>query len=339
MKALFLAGGKGLRLQPLTDNIPKPMLSIMNKPLLERTLVNLKKSGITEIIISSCYRSEYIEDYFGDGERFGIKIQYIVEETPLGTGGAIKKAEAQFKDTFFVFNSDILSDIDLQKMLDNHKNKHAIASIAVTEVKDPSAYGVIDCDTDGYAVSFIEKPGQWQLSSNSINAGIYIFEPEIFNEIHINSLVSIERDVFPKLLEKGHKIAVYKDGSYWIDIGTLEKYIQVHEDIMDMKCKTIDCNFSGNNINLGENVRIHPNSKVLGPVYIGNNVEICENAIVSHSVIGNNVIIGSKSRVIRSILWDDINIISEVRLINSVVMSNCIINKNLNYLNAVYTHA
>lgn len=338
MKALFLAGGKGIRLQPLTDMVPKPMVPIMNKPLLERTMVNLKKNGITEIVISCCYQPQYIEEYFGNGEQFGLKIQYIVEDIPLGTGGAIKKAEAQFEDTFIVFNSDILSDIDIPKMLDCHKNSHATATIAVTEVSNPSAYGVVDYDMDGYAVSFVEKPVQEQISLNFINAGIYIFEPEIFKEIPINSIVSVERKVFPELLAEGHKIAVYKDDSYWMDIGTLEKYIQVHKDIMDRKCKMVDCNFSSSNISLGKNVKIHADSKIIGPAYIGDNVEICAKAIVSHSVIGNNVSIGSGSRVVGSVLWNDIDISSEVRLINTIVTSNCVINRNLNYLNTVYSH-
>ncbi|MHB8061153.1 MAG: sugar phosphate nucleotidyltransferase [Ruminiclostridium sp.] len=338
MKALFLAGGKGTRLQPLTDKVPKPMVPIMNKPLLERTMMHLKKSGITEIVISSCYQPQFIEDYFGDGERFGLKIQYIVEDTPLGTGGAIKKAAAEFTDTFIVFNSDILSDLDINKIIAYHKNSHALATIAVKEVEDPSAYGVIDTDANGYAVSFVEKPMKGQISSNSINAGIYIFEPEIFKEIPINKVVSVERDVFPKLLEKGYKIAVYKDDSYWIDIGTLEKYIQVHKDIMDRKCKLVDCKFSRSDIRLGKNVKIHPEAKIFGPVYIGDNVEIGAKAVISHSVIGDNVSIGMGSRLIGSIIWNDAAISTDVRLINTIVTSNCFIDRSLNFLNTVYSH-
>lgn len=337
MKALFLAGGKGIRLQPLTDKVPKPMVPIMNKPLLERTMVHLKKSGISEIVISSCYQPQYIEEYFGNGEQFGLKIQYIVEDIPLGTGGAIKKAGARFKDTFIVFNSDILSDIDIRKLMDYHKNSHALATIAVTEVEDPSAYGVIECDVDGYAVSFVEKPVQEQIFSNFINAGIYIFEPEILKEIPIDSVVSVEREIFPKLLVEGHKIAVYKDDGYWMDIGTLEKYMQVHKDIMDRKCKLVNCSFNGSNIRLGKNVIIHPDSKIIGPAYIGDNVEICAKAIISHSVIGNNVSIGSGSRVIGSILWNKVIISSEVRLMNTIVTSNCSIKRSLSFLNTVYS--
>ena len=338
MKALFLAGGKGVRLQPLTDKLPKPMVPIMNKPLLERTMVNLKRSGITEIVISSCYKSRYIEDYFGNGEQLGLKIQYIVEDLPLGTGGAIKNTELQFNETFIVFNSDILSDINIMNMIEFHKDKGAIASIAVTEVSDPSMYGVIEYDTNGYAVSFIEKPKPEQILSNFINAGIYIFEPEILKEIPENKVVSIERDIFPMLLEKNLKLAIYKDNSYWMDIGTHEKYIQAHKDILNRKCNLVDCYPSKANIRLGKNVTIHPEAKIIGPAYIGDNVEIGSNACISHSVIGNNTIIGSNSRIIGSILWNKIKICSNSRIINTIVTSNCTIKKDSNYLNTVYSH-
>jgi len=335
MKALFLAGGKGTRLQPLTNGIPKPMVPILNKPLLERTMLHLKKSGISEMVISSCYQPKKIKDYFGDGERFELKIRYIVEDLPLGTGGAIKNTEDLFDDTFIVFNSDILCDIDIQKIMDYHKKSHALATIAVTEVEDPSAYGVIESNKRGYAVSFIEKPEAGSITSHFINAGIYIFEPEIFNEISLDGPVSVERVTFPKLLENGQKIAVYKDHSYWIDIGTLEKYKQVHKDILDGKCKMVDCNTSASGINLGRNVKIHPDSKIAAPVYIGDNVVIGAKAIISNSVIGNNVSIGVASRIIDSVIWDGVNISSDVRLMNTIITSNCDIKKNLNYLNAV----
>lgn len=338
MKALFLAGGRGIRLQPLTDKVPKPMVPIMNRPLLERTMVRLKKSGISEIVISSCYQAQYIEKYFGNGEEFGLKIQYIVEDIPLGTGGAIKKAEAQFKDSFIIFNSDILSDIDICKMTDYHRKSRALATIAVTEVQDPSAYGVIKYDGDGYAVSFIEKPKPEQIFSNFINAGIYIFEPEVLKKIPANKVVSVERDVFPELLVKGHKIAVYRDDSYWIDIGTIEKYIQVHQDIMDKKSSMVDCSFDNNGIHLGRNAIIHPDCTITGPVYIGDNVRVCAKAVISNSVIGNNVTVGIGSRIDRSILWNDINVGGNVRLINNVVTSNCQIIRNHNYLNRDYSH-
>ncbi|MEN8907060.1 MAG: NDP-sugar synthase [Clostridiales bacterium] len=338
MKALFLAGGMGLRLQPLTNKLPKPMVPIMNKPLLERTFIHLKKIGITEIVISSCYQPDYLKNYFGNGEKFGLKIQYIVEEIPLGTGGAIRKAASQFEKTFVVFNSDILSDMDLKKMIYHHKENAAQASIAVTEVSNPSEYGVIEYNNEGQVVSFIEKPKPGQNSSNFINAGIYIFEPEIVKEIPSDKVISIERDIFPKYIADGYKIIIFKNERYWIDIGTIEKYMQVHKDIMSKKCAISGFKFEGNEINMGKNVKIHPTAKLIGPAFIGDNVEICAKATVSKSIIGNNVFIGEGSSVISSIFWNDIKINRKAKLINTIVTSNSLINTNSYHLNDVYSN-
>jgi len=335
MKALFLAGGMGTRLKPLTDNLPKPMVPIMNKPLLERTMLNLKKCGITEAVISTCYHPEHIKEYFKKGNNINLKIEYIVEDSPLGTGGAIKKAEEYFNETFIVFNSDILCDIDLSKMIDFHKSKQALATIAVTEVQDPSIYGVIEYDANGYAISFKEKPKAGETSSKSINAGIYIFEPAIFNEIAADRAVSIEREIFPNLLKNDQKIGIYKIGSYWMDIGTIEKYRQAHWDIMKGKCKLVDCDFNSDNISLGENVKIHPNSKIIGPVYIGDNTIIGEKVIINHSVIGNNVSIGAGSKIIGSILWNDVIISNNARLVDTVVTSSSREDKEENLLKTI----
>ena len=183
MKALFLAGGMGTRLKPLTDEIPKPMVPIMNKPLLERSMANLRKCGINEIVISTCYKSKYIKEYFGDGSEFGLKIEYISEDIPLGTGGAIKKTGHLYNDTFLVLNADILCNMDFMELIKLHKSKSAAVTIAVTEVANPSAYGVIEYDQNDYAISFTEKPAADQIKSNYINAGVYVFEPKVLEMI------------------------------------------------------------------------------------------------------------------------------------------------------------
>jgi mannose-1-phosphate guanylyltransferase len=322
MKALFLAGGMGTRLQPLTDNLPKPMVSILNKPLLERTMINLKKCGISEIVISTCYHPEYIENHFGNGSMFDLSIKYIVEETPMGTGGAIKMTEEHFNEPFIVFNSDILSDIDVSKMIDFHRSKKALATIAVTEVQDPSMYGVIEYDANGYAVTFKEKPKKGESSSKSVNAGIYIFEPEIFSEIASDRAVSIEREVFPNLLNDNKKISIYQSGSYWMDIGTIQKYRQAHWDIMSGKCKLVDCDFNSDQVSFGKNVTIYPSSTIVGPAYIGDNAIIGAKVFINHSVIGNNVLIGEESKIIGSVIWNDIIISQNANLVDAVVTAS-----------------
>lgn len=336
MKALFLAGGMGTRLRPLTDKLPKPMVPIMNKPLIERTILNLKKCGITHIVISTCYQPDYMKEYFGDGSDLNLKIEYIVEDSPMGTGGAIKKAEAYFKETFIVYNADILSDIDLSKMISDHKAKQAIATIAVTVVKDPSMYGVIEFDTNGYALTFKEKPKKGETFSRSINAGIYIFEPDIFQEIAGDRPVSVEREVFPKILKENKPIGIYQSGSYWMDIGTIPKYVQTHKDILDGKCKLVDSELDRNQVYIGKNVKIHPNSKIVGPAYIGDNVILGEKVVIMNSVIGNYVSIDVESRITGSIIWDNVVISRDVRLMNTIVTANCYIDKNVNLLNTVY---
>ena len=210
MKALFLAGGMGTRLKPLTDDLPKPMVPIMNKPLLERSMENLIKCGIRDIVISTGYKSEYIQEYFGSGSKFGLNIEYICEDVPMGTGGAIKKSAHLFDDTFLVFNADILCNMNFSELIRYHKAKSAIATIAVTRVDNPSAYGVIEYDKSGYAVTFTEKPKADKIKSNYINAGVYVFEPEVLMEIPEDVPISVEREIFPALLQKGHNIAIYK---------------------------------------------------------------------------------------------------------------------------------
>lgn len=338
MKALFLAGGMGKRLRPLTNEIPKPMVPIMGKPLLERNMKNLKDNGISEIVISTCYKPYHIREYFGDGRQLGLKIQYVLEDIPLGTGGAIKNTEEFFDDTFIVFNSDILCDISIKDLIRYHRSKSAVATIAVTEVENPSLYGVIEYDENNYVLSFTEKPDPAEIKSNYINAGIYVLEPEMLKEIPEGRAVSIEREVYPSMLEEGIKIAIYKGGSYWMDIGTPEKYIQAHRDIMNARCEIPECNYKKTRIFTEKNIKIHPSSRIKGPAYIGKNAEISANCVIGpNTIIGKNSFIGKGSKVVDSIVWDNVYVESGARLFNTIVASDCKIGRNTEYYNLIYT--
>ena len=336
MKALFLAGGLGTRLKPITNDFPKPMVPIMGKPLLERNIENLKKHGIDEIILSTCYKPHKIERYFEDGRKLGVKISYITEDVPLGTAGAIKNAQGFLDDTFLVFNADILSDIDISQMISFHREKGAIATIAATQVDNPSDYGVIEHDENGFITAFKEKPLPHESSSNLINAGVYIFEPQILDEIPVGKPVSIERETYPLILEKGLKIAVYNRCSYWLDLGTPRKYLKAHKDILEGIFKIGVHDFKENSRYISQTAKIGHNARIIEPVYIGDNVEIAPFAVVGpNTVLCDHSSVGMGARVIGSVVWDHVDIGVGALIVNSVVMSNCRVDGNSKKYNSV----
>ncbi len=335
MKALLLVGGMGTRLRPLTDGLPKPMVPVMGKPLLARTLQTLKRHGVDEIVLSTCYKSEAIRSYFKDGSDFGLKIHYVDEDFPLGTGGAIKNCEKYFDDSFFVLNADILSNIDFSGMMRYHKRKKADITIAVTRVANPSAYGVIEYDKNSFVTSFREKPKK--ILSHYINAGIYIFEPKVLRQIPSGQKISVEREVFPGVLENKQKIAVYKGCHYWIDIGTLRKYAMVHRDGFTGRYQLPEVNFRQRAIYSQLNAKISGSATLRGPVYLGAGAQIGDGAIVGpHVVVGNNSIIGNKCAISYSVLWDNIHVASGVKMDECIVTNGCYMERS-SYCHAICT--
>ncbi len=217
---LILAGGKGVRLKPITDEIPKPLLPVHGKPILQYGLELFKKFGITDIIFSIGYKGDKIKDYFGDGSRFGVNIAYVEETTPLGTAGPLNLARKQLTEPFVMCNADELKDIDLADMYFFHKEKNAMATIALTTVPDPSNYGVARMQGNRI-VEFIEKP--LVPPSNLINAGLYILEPDVLKYVPKKGFAMIEKDVFPKIAAEG-KLYGYNFAGQWMDTGTLDRY-------------------------------------------------------------------------------------------------------------------
>ncbi|NLX77012.1 MAG: NDP-sugar synthase [Clostridiaceae bacterium] len=338
MKALFLAGGLGTRLKPITNNLPKPMVPIIGKPLLERNIENLKRFGINEIILSTCYKPDKIINHFGDGKRFGVKISYICEDEPLGTAGAIKNAERFFSDTFLVFNADILCDFDLSEMINFHKKAGALATIAVTHVDNPSAYGVIEHDRDGFITAFREKPRPHETDSNLINAGVYIFEPELLNEIPPGRAVSIERETYPMLLQKGYKMAIFDRCSYWLDLGTPAKYLKAHKDILNGLVKIREHDFNENTQYISKKAKISRYAKIKEPVYIGDNAEISSFAYIGpNTVLFSDSKVDTDAKVVESIVWNNAHVGGGASVVNSVVMSNCRVDRNTDQQNTVVT--
>src|SRR5918911_1420813 len=234
MKAILLAGGKGTRLRPLTVHTPKPIVPILNRPFLYYQIDLLKQvPEIDEVILSLNYQPRRIEEIFGDGSELGIKIRYVVEPAPLGTAGAVKYAGENLTDSVVVFNGDVLTQIDLAAVIRLHRERRAKATIVLTPVENPSAYGLVETDADGNIRRFLEKPKPEEITTHNINAGIYVLEPDTFDRIPNDVAWSIERSYFPSLVERRETFVGYIYNGYWIDIGTPAKYTQVHRDIMD----------------------------------------------------------------------------------------------------------
>ena len=234
MKAILLAGGKGTRLRPLTIHTPKPIVPIFNRPFLHYQLDLLKQvPEIDEVILSLNYQPRRIEEIFGDGSEIGIKVRYVVEPAPLGTAGAVKYAGDKLTESVVVFNGDVLTQLDLGAVIRMHRERKARATIVLTPVEDPTNYGLVETDERGNIRRFLEKPKPDEITTNQINAGIYVLEPETFDRIPSDVPWSIERSYFPSLVERGETFVAYVYDGYWIDIGTPEKYTQVHRDIMD----------------------------------------------------------------------------------------------------------
>ena len=247
MKAILLAGGKGTRLRPLTLNTPKPIVPIFDRPFLQYQIDLLRQvPEIDEIALSLNYQPRRIEEVFGDGSDQGVHLRYVVEPEPLGTGGGIRFAAGDRRDApLVVFNGDVFTSVDLPAVLALHRERKARATIVLTPVDNPSAYGLVETDADGNVQRFIEKPPPGQISTNTINAGIYVLEPDTLDRIPPETVYSIERGYFPSLVANGETFVAYVYRGYWLDIGTPEKYRQAHRDIMDGRfraaCSGVSC--------------------------------------------------------------------------------------------------
>lgn len=230
MKTIMLIGGLGTRLRPLTLKTPKPLLPILDQPFLAYQLEFLKRMGFKDVVLCTAYRAEDFHQLIGDGQRYGMHVDYVHEESALGTGGAIKNAEQFVDGPVLICNGDVLMTLNLRELVDFHKRKKALATVALTKVDNPSAYGVVEMNIEGRIERFVEKPQPGETPSHTINAGAYVFEKEVFDLIPGNVVHSVERQLFPQLLEKKRLYGKELSG-YWLDVGTLEKYQQAQLDV------------------------------------------------------------------------------------------------------------
>jgi mannose-1-phosphate guanylyltransferase len=317
MKAVILVGGEATRLRPLTCSTPKMMVSVLNRPFFEHLAGYLKKHNVVDIILAVGKSSEQIQAYFGDGSKLGVRLTYSVENLPLGTAGAVKNAERFLADSFIVLNGDIFTDIDLDRMMRLHEENKAVASLALTPVEDPTIYGVVETDSQGRVRRFIEKPPRDKVTTNMINAGLYILEPDILSYIAPDTFSMFERDVFPPLLEEGQVMHGYPFHDYWIDIGTPDKYLKLQHDLLRR-------HEGGNGVKLEGESFVHSSARIEGPAIIGEGCLIDRNSIVrGPAVLGARCRVEESAVVDGAVVWQDCQIAKGARLKNCLVACRC----------------
>ena len=334
MKAILLAGGKGTRLRPLTLHTPKPIVPIFNRPFLHYQIDLLKQvPEIDEVILSLNYQPRRIEEIFGDGADVGIKIRYVVEPAPLGTGGAVKYAGDKLTESVVVFNGDVLTQIDLAAVLRLHRERKAKATIVLTPVENPSAYGLVETDPQGNILRFLEKPKPEEITTNRINAGIYVLEPDTFDRIPSEVSWSIERSYFPSLVERGETFVAYNYDGYWIDIGTHEKYVQVHRDIMDGRFAAAPFN-GGSREWISPEARVESGVTIQGPCFIDEGAVIKAGAKVGpYTVVGRQTHIEEDASLNGAILWPNTRVSREASVGAAIVGRNSHLGRNVTVSN------
>jgi NDP-sugar pyrophosphorylase family protein len=330
MKALLLVGGQGTRLRPLTIHAPKPIVPIFNRPFLHYQLDLIKQvPEIDEVILSLNYQPQRIEEVFGDGSDAGIRIRYVVEPKPLGTGGAVRYAAQGVTDSILVFNGDVLTQVDLKSVIAFHRARKARATIVLTPVENPTAYGLVETDRDSNIRRFLEKPKPEEVTCDTINAGIYVLEPDTFDRIPEGVAWSIERSFFPSFIERGETFlaSVYRD--YWIDIGTPEKYMQVHRDIMDGRYSMPPFSGEAGLTWVSPAARVEEGARLEGPLFIDEGCTVKAGARIGpYTVLGRNCQVGEDVNISGSIVWPDTRIAREAQIIDTIIGRACQIERN-----------
>jgi len=334
MKAVVMAGGFGTRIQPLTHSRPKPMLPIMNKPMMEHTMMMLKDLGIDEFIVLLYFKPEIIKDHFGDGSDFGIKITYVVPDDDYGTAGAVKLAQKHIgDDNFIIISGDLVTDFDFKKLFDFHASKKAKLSIGLTSVENPLQFGVVIANEDNVIEKFLEKPSWGEVFSDTINTGIYIIESEILDYIPHGENFDFAKDLFPLLMQKEIELMGYSLNGYWRDVGNPESYREVYEDILN---KRVNFKIDGYKKEYPDGVLyssveydLDPSVEIIGTVVLDDNVVLKKGVKLNNVVVGKNVTIGEDSKIRNSIFWEDIEVGKNAKFDNTLVCNDNKISKNV----------
>ncbi len=327
MKAVVMAGGEGSRLRPLTINRPKPMVPIVNRPVMGHIIELLKRHNINEIVATLQYRADDLQNYFGDGSSVGVAINYTVEPRPLGTAGSVKFAEKSLSrdEPFLIISGDALTDLNLGEIVDFHKRVGALITITLYRVPDPSEYGVIIVDGQGRIERFLEKPSPGQVISDTVNTGIYVISPQVLDEIEPGEPFDFSKDLFPRLLKRGAPLYGFIADGYWCDVGNIAEYFRATGDLLSGKVNLGALgNPIGGNIFTEEDVEIAPDAQLFGPIFLGRGVRI-KGGVVIHgaTVIRPFTVVDNRTHIDRSIIWRNAYIGEGVELRGAIIGSKC----------------
>ena len=352
MKAVVMAGGEGSRLRPLTIGRPKPMVPLVDKPVLGHILELLKYHGITEIVITLQYMPSVIQDFYGDGSGLGLNITYVVEEMPLGTAGGVKNAASHLNDTFLVISGDALTDFNLQAAVQHHATVGALATLAVYPVPNPLEYGAVVSDESGRITQFLEKPDWSAVRSDRVNTGIYVLEPAVLDHIPDDVAYDFSTELFPDLLQRGERLQAYVAEGYWCDVGTIAEYMRANADLISgkvwlprplgdtapgeaaelAKAATDDGRdaplLAGarqrGELILGADVEIAASARIDGPVYLGNGVKVKEGVTIQGPcIVRDYTIVDRYSRLEHCVVWRNTYIGETCELLGAIVCRQC----------------
>jgi mannose-1-phosphate guanylyltransferase / phosphomannomutase len=346
LKAVVMAGGEGTRLRPMTANQPKPMLPVVNRPIMEHVLRLLRRHGFNETVVTVQFLASMVRNYFGDGEDFGMSLQYATEETPLGTAGSVKNAQDALRDEpFLVISGDALTDIDLSELVRFHKDNNALVTVGLTRVPDPLEFGIIIVGEDGRIQRFLEKPTWGQVFSDTVNTGIYVMEPEVLAEVPAGEPADWSGEIFPRLLERGAPLYGWVADGYWEDVGTHESYLKAQADVLAGR---VDAKIDGFEVSPGvwvaDGAEVDPDAVLTGPLaigdyakieagaqlreftVIGSNVVVKEGAFLHRAVVHNNVYVGLGATLRGCVVGKNTDVMRSARVEESAVVGDeCVI--------------
>ncbi len=331
MIAVIMAGGQGTRLRPLTSNQPKPMLPVVNRPMMEHIVKLLKRYSFEDAVVTLQFLPTLISNYFGDGSEWGVNMRYSTEFVPLGTAGSVKNSSRYIDDTFLVISGDALTDIDLNMVVAFHRRSGAAATLTLIRAENPLEFGIVVTDADGRIERFLEKPNWGQVFSDTINTGIYVLEREVLDQVPEGQPFDFSKDLFPLLLEKGFPLYGYVADGYWCDIGNFEQYIAAHKDILDGKVQIDPPGFRmAENVWVGEGVDLGNAAEIRGPVVLGDHCKAEKGAVIrEYTVLGHNVVVKQDSFVHRALIYDNSYIGANCHLRGCVVGKNCDLKGNV----------